>query len=40
MDKVLVSYTNGIDEEVKGYVDLTKIIEECSKRSRKRNTRT
>ena len=31
MDKIVVPYTNGVDQEVKGYVDLTKIVEDAVK---------
>ncbi|KKK65331.1 hypothetical protein LCGC14_2975250, partial [marine sediment metagenome] len=29
-DKIVVPYTNGIDDQVKGYVDLTKMITDIS----------
>ena len=29
MDKLIVPYTNGLDQEVKGYVDLTKVVEDA-----------
>ena len=29
MEKIIVPYTNGMDNEVKGYVDLTEIVKEA-----------
>jgi hypothetical protein len=35
MDKIVVPYTNGINQEVKGFVDLTKIVEDAVKEAEK-----
>jgi len=34
-EKIIVPYTNGIDEEIKGYFDLTEIIEDAVKEAEK-----
>ena len=35
MNKLIVPYTNGVDQEVKGYVDLTRIVKDSVKEAEK-----